>query len=474
MPLTRVHTGQVLDTNNQLLSTGQSTAFSFVDPLIPLNINQLNIATTNPNDIGFIFIRGTSGTHNVGLFWDESAGAVRVANTTETGSTTGNITYTSNAPIAVGDITTTGNVNLTGTAGTGLVFTDGSKLQSMAYFPGRNRIINGSFRVSQYNSTSAITPTVGTYVIDMWYAALSQASKLTFQQVADAPAGAKYSTKVTVASQFIPGVADAFGFRQNIEGQNIVDLSYGTAGALTITTSFQIKSSIVGTYSVRIFNTLSTKSYVATYTISLANTWTPLTITIPGDTASAFSTDNSTGLFLDFALGAGTNLQTASTNTWLAGAYTQSTSSIQFVDQIAGSTWQLANVQLEAGSVATTFEQRLIGAELGLCRRYLPAILISDVNYLNYGSTTVGYAYYRFDTIPRVPPTSISFSNLSHFTMYGTGGSAAPSSIALQLGLANSASVTFTTLTAIGGAGAIGNTVMNNAAAYLLFTGCEL
>lgn len=233
----------------------------------------------------------------------------------------------------------------------------------------KNRIINGGMQIDQRNDGAAVTPTASAYTIDRWLAAVTQASKLTFQQVADAPAGMKTSLKVTVASQFSPGAADVFSVSQGIEGNNIIDLQFGSAGALSITTSFQVKSSITGTFACNVQNGSVNRSYVATYSIPVANVWTPIVLTIAGDQTGTWATDTSAGMYLTFDLGSGSNYNTTA-GAWNAGNLKRTSGCVSFVNQTAGATWQLAQVQLEAGSIATSWDVRDYGRELMMCQRY--------------------------------------------------------------------------------------------------------
>ena len=232
----------------------------------------------------------------------------------------------------------------------------------------RNKIINGDMRIDQRNAGAAVTPTASTYLVDRFLFASSQASKLTFQQVADAPRGFKFSTKITVASQFAPAAGDSFTYVQPIEGQNVIDLAFGTASAASITVSFYAKTSVAGTYSVSIRNVASDRSYV--FSVTLTTSWARYTVTIPGDATGTWATGNATGLSVGFSLGVGTTYQTASPNRWLAGSYLAATGSTQFVNQTAGATLNITGVQLEAGTVATPFENRPVGTEVALCQRY--------------------------------------------------------------------------------------------------------
>jgi len=64
------------------------------------------------------------------------------------------------------------------------------------------------------------------------------------------------------------------------------------------------------------------------------------------------------------------------------------------------------NWQLEEGSVATAFEQRPIGLELNLCKRYY--VVIANGKYSNYGATAnttaspIGYSVHDFRTTPSI------------------------------------------------------------------------
>ena len=270
----------------------------------------------------------------------------------------------------------------------------------------KNRIINGAMMIDQRNAGASVTPAGvgGTYIADRWLATTGAASKLTFQVVADAPTGFKNSLKVTVASQYAPASGNQFHLQQRIEGVNIIDLQFGTSGAVTITTSFQVKSSVTGTYSCFIWNGDFTRSYVATYTISSANTWTPLVLTIAGSTSGTWATDASAGLTLGFDLGSGSNLN-ATEGVWNSTFYTRTAGSVTFVNQTGGATWQLAAVQLEKGSTATSFDYRPYGTELALCQRYYETGSVWGVSY-SASAAAIQRCQCPFQTVKRANPTN--------------------------------------------------------------------
>lgn len=234
----------------------------------------------------------------------------------------------------------------------------------------RNRIINGDMRIDQRNNGAAVTPSAvntSVYLADRFYHYSSSASKLTYQQVVDAPAGFKFSTKISVAAQYAPTAADIFVFGQTIEGLSIIDFQLGASAAATITLSNYIKGSVAGSYAVSLRNSTLTRTYLGT--VSVTTSWAPVKITIVGDIMGAWATDNTAGLALTFDLGSGTNMN-GTNGTWQAGNLLRTAGSVTFVNQSAGSTLNITGVQLEVGSVATPLEQRPYGMELALCQRY--------------------------------------------------------------------------------------------------------
>lgn len=231
----------------------------------------------------------------------------------------------------------------------------------------RNRVINGDMRIDQRNAGAAFLAVSGVYILDRWSCASGAANKLTFQQVADAPTGFKFSTKVLVTAQYAPGVAEQFVYQQKIEGQNLVDFQLGLATAAAITATLWVKGSIAGTYSVFFSNVAANRTYIGTITVATA--WAKQTVTLVGDLAGTWATDNTTGLIFGLDLGSGTNLNGAA-GAWSGSYLTRTAGSVTFVNQVNGSTLNITGVQIELGSISTTFEQRPIALERSFCQRY--------------------------------------------------------------------------------------------------------
>jgi hypothetical protein len=237
----------------------------------------------------------------------------------------------------------------------------------------RNRIINGAMVIDQRNAGASVSTSSGAsvYTVDRWQVVYSQTSKFTVQQVsanANTTQGFDQSLRVTSSSAYSLGAGDYFQLQQYIEGLNIVDLAWGTASAKPITISFWAYSSLTGNFALFINNSAVNRVYPTTYTINSANTWTYCTVTIPGDTSGTWLTTNGTGIRLAFSLGEGSNY-VGGGNAWNSGTYFQPAGCVNLVSNNAA-TLYITGVQLEAGSVATPFEQRLYGTELANCQRY--------------------------------------------------------------------------------------------------------
>jgi hypothetical protein len=287
----------------------------------------------------------------------------------------------------------------------GTTFNDGSN-QSAAASPYtlKNRIINGDCRIDQRNAGASVTPANAAYTLDRWKSSASQASKYTIQQNAGSvtpPTGFTNYLGVTSSSAYTVGASDSFNIYQNIEGLNVSDLAWGTANAKTVTLSFWVRSSLTGSFGGAIYNNDGTRSYPFTYTISSANTWTQISITITGDTTGTWLTTNGTGMSVEFSLGAGSTYS-GTASTWAGALYLQPTGATSVVGT-NGATWYITGVQLEVGSTATPFERRLYNQELAACQRYYQ--LLDHLSLSAARGTTSIETSFMFPVWMRATPT---------------------------------------------------------------------
>ncbi len=242
----------------------------------------------------------------------------------------------------------------------------------------KNRIINGDMVIDQRSSGASTTvTTTGYFSCDRWQSGATQSSKYSVQQNAGSvtpPAGFTKYLGATSLSSYSPISNDAFYLLQQIEGYNTADLNWGTANAKTVTLSFWVRSSLTGTFSGCLYNGSANRTYVFTYTISAANTWTQASVTIPGDTTGTWNTGNTQGIGVVFSLGYGSDY-VATAGAWNSSFYATVSGATNIVGT-NGATFYLTGVQLEVGTQATAFSTAggSYGAELALCQRYYQVI----------------------------------------------------------------------------------------------------
>jgi hypothetical protein len=296
----------------------------------------------------------------------------------------------------------------------------------------RNRIINGAMVIDQRASGASSTAGNGTYTTcDRWQTQSSASSKYTVQQNAGSvtpPQGFAKYLGATSSSAYSLGSSDYFTIEQAIEGNNFYDLNWGTANAKTVTLSFWVQSSLTGTFGGAMQNYAGNRSYPFSYTISSANTWTQISITISGDTSGTWvGASNAGAAFVYFGLGVGSTYS-GTAGSW-AGANYISTTGATSVVGTNGATFYITGVQLEVGSSATGFEYRQYGQELALCQRYYWRGISGD-NYTHFavGFITGSTGFSVMTQLP-VQMRSTPTLNYSTVTVRSAAGSTAITSL---------------------------------------------
>jgi hypothetical protein len=144
-------------------------------------------------------------------------------------------------------------------------------------------------------------------------------------------------------------------------------LGWGTANAKAVILSFQVYSSLTGTFGGSL-NNAGSRAYPFTYSIPVANTWTTISVPIAGDTGGTWVTNNGIGLQVSFGIGVGST-SSGTSGSWQAGFYASATGAVSVVGT-SGATFYITGVQLEVGSVATGFEYEIYSQTLAKCQRY--------------------------------------------------------------------------------------------------------
>lgn len=251
-----------------------------------------------------------------------------------------------------------------------------SSITDTAIHGRRNLIINGAMQVAQRGTS--FTYGGGAYNLDRFYALDGTDGTFTVEQSTTAPTDFTNSLKVTITTaDSSVGASQYASLRQNIEGFNCSQLNWGSSDAQTVTLSFYVRSSVTGTFGGSLLNA-GTRSYPFTYTISSADTWERILVTIDGDTTGTWATDNTVGINVNFNIGNGSTF-TNTAGAWASGSYYGATGEVNLIETL-NATFFITGVQLEVGEQATPFEHRSFGEELKLCNRYY-----QEFNYDRHG-----------------------------------------------------------------------------------------
>jgi hypothetical protein len=219
----------------------------------------------------------------------------------------------------------------------------------------RNKIINGGFDIWQ-RGTSQTSSGYGSD--DRWSNLNSGSTKTASQQTftrgqTDVPGNPKYWARTVVTTS-----AGSGNYVYKVQAVE----SVATLAGQVVTLSFWAKADASKNIAVELVQNFGTGGSPTTAVtgigaqlVALTSSWQrfAITISIPSITSSTLGTNNNDYLGVNFWFDAGSsfNARTAS------------------LGQQSG-TFDIANVQLEAGSAATPFEQRPVGMELALCQRY--------------------------------------------------------------------------------------------------------
>ena len=328
----------------------------------------------------------------------------------------------------------------------------------------RNRIINGDMRIDQ--RFAGTTQTALGFSVDRWFTSGAGGTGIYSSiRSTTAPAGFTNSLLLTVTTADTSiAASDLYYLGHSVEGFNTADLSLGTADAKSFTLSFWVRSSIAGTYAVRFANSAANRSYVAQYTINAANTFEYKTITVAGDTSGTWLTDNSLGLNILWALGAGSTWETTA-GSWTAGNFVSTSAATEWVST-SGATFYITGVQLEPGSTATPFERRSYGQELSLCQRYFANVPVTGMGIAFSNTTWDGQFSLPVPMRAQVTATAFSVITVSNVTTSDFGQSSPNINAVISLG-ATSVHLRFGNFTGLTGGSAY---LARNADMYTSFS----
>jgi len=298
----------------------------------------------------------------------------------------------------------------------------------------RNYIINSGMRVAQRGtSTTGLQNTGAIYTIDRfsyrrsgtWSNLESKHEQVDVTDSLPVSKGLHKALRVTctTAEGSVPSGTEGTGIGYYIEKQDLHRFGVGTANMKTMTISFYVKASIATTYGFSIQGAAhSTQQQIdIPYTISSANTYERISITIPTYNVAFDSTaDNNTGWRLFWGLDGVPSSRTASA--WgdsSDGLIMPNGVSTTGFSNTLNATFEITGVQLEVGQNPTEFEHKSFAEELALCQRYYTRYTGDGTNFGpsfqgTYNSTTIIVAVHRH-TVPMRAGATFGFSQLSDF-----------------------------------------------------------
>jgi hypothetical protein len=230
------------------------------------------------------------------------------------------------------------------------------------------------------------------------------------------------ATFVTTAQGSI-GAGDVTHISYKIEGQDWTQIAQAP-----FVLSFWVYATKTGIYSVGMRNNGNDRSFVAEYTVNSSNTWQKIEIPIQASpSAGSWEYGNLSGLEISFVLAAGSNFATSTIGSWQVGNFIASTNQVNSCDAI-NNDFRIDLVQVEANSIATKFETRLIQDELELCNRYFERRTFASGTIISTGqaisaTATQGVIDYQFKrAIPTLSITPGASALLAAGGSAGGGG----------------------------------------------------
>jgi hypothetical protein len=349
-----------------------------------------NVLATSPTfTTSALFPDGSVSAPSIGHAGDTNTGIYFPANDTVAIATSGteDMRFTPEGNVTLNSATfspttpgTAGNMAMTGTLAMGSSFL-------------RNRIINGDMAIDQRNAGASVTLTAANFVypVDRMYAFRnSGTSGAIAQRVSSGITGGQYALRIQRNNG--NSATDVLGFGQVAETAN----SLALAG-----------NSVTFSFLARRGANFSGSSNQITARLGTGN-----------------GIDQSSGVFFNngWTGQSNNNNSVTLTTSWQTFSYTITAGSsvsqigVQFFYTPSGTAgaddwFEITNIQVEVGSIATPFERRQYGTELMLCQRYFEQIYGNGQAFAIVGvasvsiSTSARGPYLSYRVPKRVVPT---------------------------------------------------------------------
>ncbi len=277
--------------------------------------------------------------------------------------------------------------------------------QSSNIFGFKNYVINGNFDIWQ-RGTSQTSSGYGS--VDRWISGNVGSTK-TYSQITCGDTERGFFNAAYFSRTAVTSVAGTSNYVFNEHRMEDVTRLAGK----TVTVSFLAKADAAKNIAIefeQVFGTGGTPSAtvfgIGSQLVALTTTWQrkSITVSIPSIVGKTIGTAGVSTSYTVFGF-------------WLDSGSTYNTRSASLGQQ--SGTFDIAQVQIEEGSVATPFENRPIGLEWSLCQRYyqqLSSMMIAN----NSGSGSTIYQDYPLPTHMRISPSinilgTVAYYNASSY-----------------------------------------------------------
>jgi len=247
---------------------------------------------------------------------------------------------------------------------------------------GRRRMnINGDMSVWQRGTSFTGLSSGNPLSADRMHFKITSSGTWTVTRESDAPAGTGFTYSLKALCTSGDSSANQLRLYHNFEGQDVTQLAYGTSSAKSLAVSFWVKSNVTGTYSSSLESHITGRQASLNFTVDSAGTWEKKELIFGGDSASAITATNGSGLTMSIWLGSMSALGTGGTTNgqWVTdSSYTRLNGGGNvYLGDTANNYLQITGLQIESGDTATDFEHRSYGEELAACKRYYQVVSAS-------------------------------------------------------------------------------------------------
>jgi len=276
----------------------------------------------------------------------------------------------------------------------------------------KNYLINGNFDFWQRGVSLGVTGG-SAFLSDRYKFWADPTNNWTCSRDTDVPTLAQSGTKSSYSMKFLNNSSVAQGatsyvyHEQTLEGIFLRDLI-----GETCTISFWMKSSVIGDYTVGLYDTASDWKYLAKATVNVADTWEKKVITLDISDTVNFPLDNSGGMRITVWMTVGTDYQSPTINQWanLPGKFGVDTQ-VNW-SETAGSTCFFSQMKLSKG-VEQEFSMagRDYAEELRLCQRYYQLNFASgggEVNSVDTINREMSCSVNFLETMRTIPAVDVS------------------------------------------------------------------